>query len=146
MWKLGNRSKAWNGPQKCRVSILITSLILIILVLISIYRDNGQNSRLSSGLLKQKWNSLESLVQFHPTIEVKNGTEIIWQIPDTPKAVFWFMGAMAELLTFGTDLLPALIALGCLKKGFSSFTRLLESLLFLPYQVWGDAGHLGRKD
>ncbi|XP_062151933.1 uncharacterized protein LOC133860322 [Alnus glutinosa] len=44
---------------------------------------------LSSGLLKQKWNSLESLVQFHPTIEVKNGTEIIWQIPDTPKAVIF---------------------------------------------------------
>jgi hypothetical protein len=30
-------------------------------------------------------------VQFHPTIEVKNGTEIIWQIPDTPKAVIFLV-------------------------------------------------------
>ncbi|KAB8518531.1 hypothetical protein FH972_025415 [Carpinus fangiana] len=89
MWKYGNRLKAWNGPQKCRVSILITSLILILVVLISIYGDNGQNTRLSSGLLKQKWNSLESLVQFHPTTEVQNGAELIWQIPDTPKAVIF---------------------------------------------------------
>lgn len=88
MWKRGIKSKAWNGPQKYRITILL-SVILILVLLILLVNDNGRKNILSSGLLKQKWNSFESLVQFNPTMEVQNGTELIWQIPDTPKAVLF---------------------------------------------------------
>ncbi|KAB1223262.1 hypothetical protein CJ030_MR2G002423 [Morella rubra] len=89
MWKRGHKWRAWDGPQKCRVTISIMSLILMILVLRLLFCDDGEKTRSSFGLLKQKWNSFDSLVQFHPTVEVQNGTELIWQIPDAPKAVLF---------------------------------------------------------
>ncbi|KDO60924.1 hypothetical protein CISIN_1g0409891mg, partial [Citrus sinensis] len=43
----------------------------------------------SYGLVKQKWNSFDSSVQLNPTVELRNGTDVIWQIPDSPKAVLF---------------------------------------------------------
>ncbi|KAF9620614.1 hypothetical protein IFM89_013640 [Coptis chinensis] len=36
-----------------------------------------------------KWNSFRSSVQFHPSVEFRNGTDVIWQIPDVPKAILF---------------------------------------------------------
>ncbi|KAJ6824335.1 uncharacterized protein M6B38_382670 [Iris pallida] len=36
-----------------------------------------------------KWNSFESSVQFNPTVEQSNGTDLIYQIPDSPRAVLF---------------------------------------------------------
>ncbi|KAF3444959.1 hypothetical protein FNV43_RR14652 [Rhamnella rubrinervis] len=89
MWKRGNKSKAWIGSQNGRLPILITFLILCSLFLIFIFHDDTQKTNLSLGLPKQRWNSFESLVQMHPTVEFRNGTNIIWQIPDSPNAVLF---------------------------------------------------------
>lgn len=39
---------------------------------------------------KQKWDSFNSVVHFNPNREFRNGTDIISQIPDSPKAVLFF--------------------------------------------------------
>ncbi|KAG2712601.1 hypothetical protein I3760_04G134600 [Carya illinoinensis] len=89
MWKRGNKSKAWTGPQKRYLTVFITSLFLILVVFSFSLRDHGNKTTSSFGLVKHEWNSSLPLVHFHPTIEVLNGTELIWQIPDTPKAVIF---------------------------------------------------------
>ncbi|KAJ0052105.1 hypothetical protein Pint_01439 [Pistacia integerrima] len=90
MLKHGSRSKAWHGPQKSQLPVFVTSLVLIFVTLILLYSSNHKKpADLSFGLLKQKWNSFESAVKFDPTIEFRNGTDMIWQIPDSPKAVLF---------------------------------------------------------
>lgn len=101
MWKRGNKSKAWIGCQNYRLPILITSLILCSLFLIFIFRADTRKTNLSLGLPKQKWNSFESLVQMHPTVEFRNGTSIVWQIPDSPKAILFLAhGCSGQSINF----------------------------------------------
>ncbi|XP_004491349.1 uncharacterized protein [Cicer arietinum] len=38
---------------------------------------------------KQKWNSFDSLVKLNPTREFRNGTDLIWQVPESPKGVIF---------------------------------------------------------
>lgn len=91
MWKRGNRSKSWTGSQNHLVLVMIISVSLLLLVFL-LY-NNAKPSKLSLGdgvgLQSQKWNSFDSLVQMHPTTEFRNGTDVIWQIPDSPKAVLF---------------------------------------------------------
>ncbi|KAJ4729058.1 Secretion-regulating guanine nucleotide exchange factor [Melia azedarach] len=84
MFKRGSRSKAWSGP---RLPVLIMFLVLILIVSVLLFGKDSKKPDSSFGLLKQKWNSFEPSVQFHPTVELRNGTDMIWQIPDSPKAV-----------------------------------------------------------
>lgn len=86
MFKRGSRSKAWQGP---RLPVLITCLGLVLVVSILLMGENSRKPDSSYGLVKQKWNSFDSSVQFHPTVELRNGTDVIWQIPDSPKAVLF---------------------------------------------------------
>ncbi|THG23656.1 hypothetical protein TEA_013745 [Camellia sinensis var. sinensis] len=47
------------------------------------------------------WNSLESLVQFNPNMEFRNGTYVIWQIPNSPNAVpFLAHGCSGRAINF----------------------------------------------
>uniref|UniRef100_A0A5B7BRJ6 Secretion-regulating guanine nucleotide exchange factor n=1 Tax=Davidia involucrata TaxID=16924 RepID=A0A5B7BRJ6_DAVIN len=90
MFRRGNKSlKPWNGSRKLQVPVLIIFLILILVTLIMLFHDNGKKPSSSIGLIKQKWNSFESLPQFNPTMVFRNGTDMIWQIPDSPKAVLF---------------------------------------------------------
>ncbi|KZV56286.1 hypothetical protein F511_00283 [Dorcoceras hygrometricum] len=49
----------------------------------------GSRSSSISDLQTQKWNSFDSLVRLDPMVEFRNGTNLIWQIPDSPKAVLF---------------------------------------------------------
>ncbi|KAL7087254.1 hypothetical protein ACP275_13G056000 [Erythranthe tilingii] len=52
-------------------------------------------------LENQKWNSFDSLVQLDPTVELRNGTDLIWQIPNLPKAVLFLAhGCNGRALNF----------------------------------------------
>ncbi|KAK6134404.1 hypothetical protein DH2020_031836 [Rehmannia glutinosa] len=42
-----------------------------------------------SDLVNQKWNSFDPVVRLDPTVEFRNGTDLVWQIPDSPKAVLF---------------------------------------------------------
>ncbi|KAK3001411.1 hypothetical protein RJ639_022097 [Escallonia herrerae] len=44
------------------------------------FRDNGEKPSSSTGVMEQKWNSFESLVQLDLTVEFRNGTDMIWQL------------------------------------------------------------------
>ncbi|KAF5947159.1 hypothetical protein HYC85_013116 [Camellia sinensis] len=78
-----------NGTGGFRVPVLFTVLILFLVALILLFRNGGEKPNSSVGLVKQKWNSFESLVQFNPNVEFRNGTDVIWKIPDSPKAVLF---------------------------------------------------------
>ncbi|KAJ9685918.1 hypothetical protein PVL29_015010 [Vitis rotundifolia] len=87
MLKRSNKSlKPWHRSHKCPVPVLIVLLILIIVVLMLLFHNNGKQPSSSIGVMTQ---SSDPLVQFHPTIEFRNGTDVIWQIPDSPKAVLF---------------------------------------------------------
>lgn len=69
--------------------VLFTCLTLVLLALIMLLRHDGEKPGSSTGVIKQKWNSFDSFAQFNQTIEFRNGTDIIWQVPDLPKAVLF---------------------------------------------------------
>lgn len=85
MLKRRSQSQAWHGFQNYRLSVLVTCLILILLFLIF---NNSNKIQVSLVPTVQKWNSFES-VQLRPTIEFRNDTDVIWQIPDSAKAVLF---------------------------------------------------------
>lgn len=69
--------------------VLFMFLTIVIVTLIMFIRHDGEKPSSSIGLVKQKWNSFDSFAQFNPTAEFRNGTDVIWQIPDSPKAVLF---------------------------------------------------------
>ncbi|XP_028110840.1 uncharacterized protein LOC114309323 [Camellia sinensis] len=90
MFRHGNKlSRSMNGTGGFRVPVLFTVLILFLMALILLFRNGGEKPNSSVGLVKQKWNSFESLVQFNLNVEFRNGTYVIWKILDSPKAVLF---------------------------------------------------------
>ncbi|KAJ7963894.1 Secretion-regulating guanine nucleotide exchange factor [Quillaja saponaria] len=93
MLKQGYKSKAWNSPQKWKVPVLALLGISLFLILVVFFllksHNDGQQSSLAHEVFKQRWNIFESSVQLHPTREFRNGTDLIWQIPKSPKAVLF---------------------------------------------------------
>ncbi|PON90661.1 Alpha/Beta hydrolase fold containing protein [Trema orientale] len=99
MWNLGNKSKLWNGSQNIRLLVVVFCLISFIVVIL--FRNNARKSNLSFELENQRWNSFDSLVKFHPTKGFRNGTDVIWQVPDSPKAVLFLAhGCDGQALNF----------------------------------------------
>ncbi|KAJ9172868.1 hypothetical protein P3X46_016064 [Hevea brasiliensis] len=88
MLKRGSKSKAWHGFQNHRLPVLVTCLVLIPLFLILLFFNNSKKTHSSLGFTVQKWNSFDSM-QLRPTIEFRNATDVIWQIPDSAKAVIF---------------------------------------------------------
>ncbi|KAL8512477.1 hypothetical protein ACS0TY_018812 [Phlomoides rotata] len=86
----GNRLlKQSRDTSSVQFPVLLTLLILIMVALVLFYGKNGDNSILMSDLDNQKWNSFDSLVRLDPTVEFRNNTDLIWQIPDSPKAILF---------------------------------------------------------
>lgn len=93
--------RLWHGSNHYRVPVIVSSLILIIVVLIAILHNDGKEPSSLFALPKQKWNSFEALVKLHPTVEFRNGTDLIWQIPELPKAVLFLAhGCNGRALNF----------------------------------------------
>ncbi|XP_060175116.1 uncharacterized protein LOC132605646 [Lycium barbarum] len=90
MLNRGNKIlKLPNNVQNKRLPVLLVSLLFISALYLVLYRENGEKSGSSSGILKQNWDSFSSVVKLDPTVEFGNGTDIIWQIPDSPKAILF---------------------------------------------------------
>lgn len=90
MSKHGNKSfKPWQGLHKCPGSVLIVPPFLVIVFLMLLFQNNGKQSSSSIGVMTQQWYSIDPQIQFHPTVEFRNGTDVISQIPDSPKAVLF---------------------------------------------------------
>ncbi|XP_057954942.1 uncharacterized protein LOC131148968 [Malania oleifera] len=90
MLRRGNKSlKPWHGPQNHRLTVLTTFLIILLVVSAFLFQKKGGKANSSFKPTEQKWNSFESSVQFYPTAEFRNGTDVIWQIPGSPRAVLF---------------------------------------------------------
>ncbi|XP_042483823.1 uncharacterized protein LOC122064178 [Macadamia integrifolia] len=77
------------GLQNCPVAVMIISFVIILAVSGFILSSKREQVNSSFDLSKRKWNRFQSSVQFQPTVEFRNETEVIWQIPDSPKAVLF---------------------------------------------------------
>ncbi|XP_050228244.1 uncharacterized protein LOC126677597 [Mercurialis annua] len=88
MLKRGSKSRAWLGFQNYWVPVSITCLVLVVLCLVANFGNDGKRTYSSVGLSSQELNAFEP-EEFHPTVEFRNGTDVIWQIPDSPKAVLF---------------------------------------------------------
>ncbi|KAJ8763086.1 hypothetical protein K2173_023291 [Erythroxylum novogranatense] len=100
MLKHGTRSKPWQKFQNSRLPVMITSLVLAILILVMIFCDDGKRTHYSFDFPVRKSSTFDA-VQLHPSIEMRNGTDVIWQIPDSPKAVlFMAHGCYGRAINF----------------------------------------------
>lgn len=81
--------KQRNNAQSIQMPVMTTFLILICVLVWVLYRENGEKSDPLSGLIKENLNSFSSSVKLDPTVEFRNGTDLIWQIPDSPKAILF---------------------------------------------------------
>ncbi|CAJ1971353.1 unnamed protein product [Sphenostylis stenocarpa] len=93
MLKRGYKSKQWSGALKCRVSVFLMffTLMLVLVVFLLVFHSDsdGVNPGLADERPEQKWNSFDTLVHLHPTKEFRNGTDLIWQVPESPKGVLF---------------------------------------------------------
>ncbi|CAL9205319.1 unnamed protein product [Musa hybrid cultivar] len=83
--RLHNSSNQFYRAQKWR-AVALASLTLIAVTCILINREKPNPS---SDLLKHKNAGFQSSVRFRPSLELMNGTDVIWQIPDSPKAALF---------------------------------------------------------
>ncbi|RDX60582.1 hypothetical protein CR513_61261, partial [Mucuna pruriens] len=51
--------------------------------------SDGENPIIAYEPPKQKWNSFDLLVHLDPTREFRNGTDLIWQVPESPQGVLF---------------------------------------------------------
>lgn len=102
MIKRGNRLlRQSSSIGRAQFPVVLTFLILVIVALVLLFGRIGHGSSSISELVNQKWDSFNSLVQFDPTVEVRNETDLIWQIPDSPKAVLFLAhGCNGRALNF----------------------------------------------
>ncbi|KAE8655804.1 protodermal factor 1-like [Hibiscus syriacus] len=90
MLNRGTKLKSWHGPHKYPVVVPVVFLVSVSLALVLLFHKTDENTTPVHGLRpEKKWNRFESLVQFNPKREFWNGTDLIWQIPDSPKAVLF---------------------------------------------------------
>lgn len=90
MFGRGNRLlKQSRGTTKYQSPVIFALLILVVVALVLFFGKNGDKSSLMADLDNQKWNIFDSLVRLDPSVALRNGTDLIWQIPDSPKAVLF---------------------------------------------------------
>ncbi|KAK8529956.1 hypothetical protein V6N13_102845 [Hibiscus sabdariffa] len=79
MLNLGTKLKACHGPQKYPIVVLVLFLVSVSVALRLVFQKIDE----------KPWNRFGSLVRFDPRREFRNGTDLIWQIPDSLKAVLF---------------------------------------------------------
>lgn len=90
MFKRGNRlQKQPNNTRYIQLTVLTAFFLFLCISFFILFGRNDERSGPSPPILKQNSNSLSSAVKLDPTVETKNGTHLIWQIPDMPKAVLF---------------------------------------------------------
>lgn len=89
MWRRGHKpSKPFHKAQGCRGSVvaLLASFLVASTLLVYLYR--GKPS-FQVDPPKLKRNGVRTFAQFRPAVGFTNGTDLIWQIPESPKAVLF---------------------------------------------------------
>lgn len=78
-------TKLFHGTQRWR-AVALVSFVLVLVTSVRIIKEKRSSP---SGMSKLKSNSFQTSVQFQPSVELMNGTNVIWQIPKSPKAVLF---------------------------------------------------------
>ncbi|XP_072983900.1 uncharacterized protein [Typha latifolia] len=87
MWIALRRAiRPFHGSQRQGAIALVSCVVILITTLVLIRGRPSSPSELPSTL---KWNSFENSTQFQPSLQSMNGTDVIWQIPTSPKAVLF---------------------------------------------------------
>ncbi|KAI3734289.1 hypothetical protein L6452_13754 [Arctium lappa] len=68
---------------------LLITVIALVFVIAILGIDRKKPTSQFTVLNQKKSNLDESMVQFNPTVDFLNGTDIIWQIPNSPKSVLF---------------------------------------------------------
>lgn len=95
LWSIHLLPAMWNrsviafthlyGTPKWR-AVALASMVLFAFAFVVTKRED---SFPSADLINTKRASYQSSVQFNPSLELLNGTDVIWQIPDSPKAALF---------------------------------------------------------
>ncbi|KAK7385938.1 hypothetical protein VNO78_31933 [Psophocarpus tetragonolobus] len=90
MLRRGYKPKPWSGAQNCRVSLFLLFFILVLALVLFflIFHNNSDVENPSLGYELPN-NSFDSLVHLHPRKEFRNETDLIWQVPESPKGVLF---------------------------------------------------------
>lgn len=89
MFRRGKRLlKQSSSTSNARLPFLV-ALLLLVMVALALFGNRAEKSSSMSEILNQKWKSFDSVVRLDPTVEFRNGTDFIWQIPNSPKAVLF---------------------------------------------------------
>ncbi|KAJ0678036.1 putative alpha/Beta hydrolase [Helianthus annuus] len=75
--------KRFTKMHNIRLPLFITIIALIFVILVLGIDKKKPNSPLKLGLANKKDTSLD------PTVKILNGTEVIWQIPDSPRSILF---------------------------------------------------------
>ncbi|XP_004243232.1 uncharacterized protein [Solanum lycopersicum] len=90
MFKRENRMlKQRNNAQSIQMPVITMFFVLICVLVWVLCRETGEKSDSLSGLVKENLSSFSFSVKLDPTVEFRNETDLIWQIPDSPKAILF---------------------------------------------------------
>ncbi|XP_008791861.1 uncharacterized protein LOC103708619 isoform X1 [Phoenix dactylifera] len=78
-------TKPFHDTQRWR-AVALASLVLVLVTSTIIIKGKPSSP---SGVSNLKSNSFHTSIQFQPSVEFMNGTNLIWQIPKSPKAVLF---------------------------------------------------------
>ncbi|WCJ43515.1 hypothetical protein M5689_024249 [Euphorbia peplus] len=86
MLRRGSKSKGCRD----RIPILVTGLLLLFVFLVLLLYNHHKETHPSlQSAIKNHGSYPSEFPRFHPTVNFRNGTDVIWQIPDSPKAVLF---------------------------------------------------------
>ncbi|KAI3969369.1 hypothetical protein MKX01_019930 [Papaver californicum] len=126
--------------QHYRFPVVFTFLVIILLV----YTFTVSKDEQEPTSLNHKGITLQSLVQLEPTVEFRSGTNVISQIPFSPKAVLFLAdGCNGKAAKFWDNSPGCPNCIGLPERGLLFFMLLHKNLLCLQYPV-SEKNNLGK--
>ncbi|KAK1419756.1 hypothetical protein QVD17_29067 [Tagetes erecta] len=94
MYNKGNLKlhKRFTKFRTIQLPLFITIIALVFVIVILGFDKNKPNSQSGLGFATPKHSNSnldQSIAQFDPTVQILNGTELIWQIPNSPKSILF---------------------------------------------------------
>ncbi|CAN6707722.1 unnamed protein product [Malus baccata var. baccata] len=133
MWKQGNKSKAWNGPQTRWVAFLAVCFTLFLLVFVLWVGNTDQKTSSLLGLPEEK-------------VSKWNGSNMAWQIPDSPKALLFLAhGCGGRALYFWDKSSHCLDCIGLPEERLIALHALAQKFAVLTISSAGTCWTMGKE-
>ncbi|KAI0496702.1 hypothetical protein KFK09_023026 [Dendrobium nobile] len=91
MWRRNSKPmRSFSSLQRCKTIALSSLSVILAITFVIIYRTRVK-SRSQIDSLKLKWSGSKSAVELQllPSMVFMNGTDLMWQLPESPKAVLF---------------------------------------------------------